>query len=90
MITITLITATRACRKCEACEALIERLQQARPGAIDFRKVPADAPEAEGLGVVMPPMLIVDDLVVCAGHVPSQEALTRLIDLQAEEESAAR
>jgi hypothetical protein len=58
---------------------MIGRLQQAHPGGIDFRKVPADAPEAADYGVVMPPMVIVDDFIACAGKVPIESAFARLV-----------
>ncbi|PIZ37493.1 MAG: hypothetical protein COY42_24110 [Armatimonadetes bacterium CG_4_10_14_0_8_um_filter_66_14] len=78
-VTITLITALHECPKCAKCEAMIGRLMEVHPGGIEFRKVPADAPEAADYGVVMPPMVIVDDFIACAGKVPLEGAFAKLV-----------
>ncbi len=84
-VEIVLVTAPKECPKCIECEAIVARLEERYPGRIEFRKVNADAPEAADLGVVMPPMLIVGDLLVCAGRVPVESSLANLIELQLQE-----
>lgn len=88
-VRITLIVSPRGCPKCAKCEKMIAALQRRYPGRIDFRKFPADAPEADRYGVVMPPMVIVDDFIACAGNVPRESALERLVSEQLGEASTA-
>ncbi len=78
-IPITLIVGLTECRKCRECEAMLGRLQERYPGQLVVCTVPADDPRAEQYGVVMPPMVIVDDFVVSAGRVPPESALERLL-----------
>lgn len=78
-VEVVLVAALKECPKCLACEEMIGRLQAQHPGAIVLRKVRADDPEAESYGVVMPPMLIVGDFIACAGKVPIESALDKLI-----------
>ena len=63
----------------KACEAMVARFQERYPGQINYRKVPADAPEAADFGVVMPPMLLLDDMILCAGKVPVESGLAQLL-----------
>ena len=77
-----MIVAPRKCKKCEACEAMIGRLEEQHPGRIEFRRVPADSPEASAFGVVMPPMLIVDDFIAGAGNVPREDGLAKIVARQ--------
>jgi hypothetical protein len=77
-----MVAAPRKCKKCEACTAMIDRLQAQFPGRIVFRVIPAADPEAEDYGVVMPPMLILDDFLVSAGNVPVESGLVQLITQQ--------
>jgi len=81
-VRIKLITATHECPKCAKCETIIGRLMERYPGKIEFRKFPADTPEAEEYGVVMPPMVIVDEFIACAGNVPREGALENLVAAQ--------
>ena len=61
---------------------MVARLQERYPGRIEFRQYPADAPEAEEFGVIMPPMMLLEDFIVTAGKVPIESGLTKLIAKQ--------
>jgi hypothetical protein len=88
-LAITLISAPRPCPKCAQCRAMIARLQARHPGRLAFREIAADAPEAEDFGVVMPPMLILGDVILAAGRVPREDRLSALIADRLEEGSRA-
>lgn len=79
-LSIQLISSPTGCPKCAKCEVLVLRLMTAHPGRIDYAKVLSDSPDAEGFGVVMPPMLIVDGVILCAGRVPSEAKLAAFVD----------
>ena len=81
-VTIILVSALKPCKKCQDCEAMIKRLQEQFPGQIEYRKIRADDPEAEDYGVVMPPMMILDDFLVSAGNVPIESGLKQIIEEQ--------
>ena len=87
-LTITLVTNPRGCPKCVQCEQMVARLQERWPGRIDFRTVSSDSDEAAAFGLVMPPTLIVEDLVVAAGRASAESGLTALVasHLEPEEE----
>lgn len=74
-----MVAAPRECPKCRKTEEVVRRLEAKHPGSIAFRKVSTDSPEAEQIGVVMPPMLLVDGILVSAGRVPDEAGLDRLI-----------
>ena len=86
---ITLVVALKECPKCRKCEAMIARLQERYPGRIEFKRVPADSPDAEQFGVVMPPMLLVEDFLLSAGSVPRESGLIALVAEQIGEEPSS-
>lgn len=88
-ITIVLIAAPQKCAKCRQCEALLARLQERFPGQLSCRQLSALEEEARAFGVVLPPMLIVDDLIVSAGRVPDEEALVQLIEAKLSADQSA-
>lgn len=78
-ITIILIVTPAKCGKCYACEDLVKRLQGQFPDQIVYREFTSNDAEAEQFGVVLPPMLIVDDFLAAAGNVPDYDALAKLV-----------
>lgn len=78
-VNLTLIVAPQKCQKCEQSEALVARLQARFPGALDYHRHTTDDPEAARFGVIMPPLLAVDDLIVGLGKVPDEAKLGQLI-----------
>jgi hypothetical protein len=81
-LTLTMISALKPCKKCDACREMVARLQARFPGRIEYCEFRADAPEAAQYGVIMPPMLIMDDFIVASGNVPVESGLTRLLASQ--------
>jgi len=80
LVDIVLVVATRECNKCRACEAMVGRLLGKHPGELSFRKVRDDAPEADEFGVVMPPMLVVNGVLVTAGKIPDERGLGAMVE----------
>jgi pyruvate/2-oxoglutarate dehydrogenase complex dihydrolipoamide acyltransferase (E2) component len=81
-VKVTLIGAPKKCAKCEACEALVARLQERFPGRIDYHQHTTDDEEAGEFGVVMPPFLVVGNLIVAMGAVPEEGKVAQLIEKQ--------
>lgn len=81
-VKVTLIGAPRKCAKCVACEELVARLQERFPGSIDFHQYTTDDAEAAEFGVVMPPFLVVGNLIVAMGAVPEEDKVAQLIEKQ--------
>lgn len=78
-VEITLISALKPCAKCEACRQIVRRLEERYPGQIASREVRADDPEAAQYGVVLPPMLLLGDVIVAFGRPPREEKLAAVI-----------
>ena len=78
-VTVSLIVAVKECPKCRKCEAMIGRLLQEFPDRIDYRKVRGDSPEAEEYGVIMPPMMVLDGVMLAAGRVPRESKIRQLV-----------
>ena len=81
-LVITLIATPRGCRKCAASEELVARLLERHPGRIEYHRITTEDEAAAQYGVVMPPMLIVGDLVVATGRVPREDLLERYVAQQ--------
>lgn len=81
-VKVTLIGAPKKCAKCVACEELVARLQERFPGVIDFHQHTTDDAEAAEFGVVMPPFLVVGNLIVAMGAVPEEDKVAQLIEKQ--------
>lgn len=81
-VKVTLIGAPKKCAKCIACEELVARLQERFPGVIDFHQHTTDDAEAAEFGVVMPPLLVVGNLIVAMGAVPDEDKVAQLIEKQ--------
>jgi hypothetical protein len=79
-VRILLVSAPKGCKKCAACEAMIERIRSKHGAALEFEKITSEDPEAAELGVVMPPMVLVDDLLIAAGKVPREDKLDAMVN----------
>lgn len=78
-LAILLIKSPTSCRKCRDTEAVLRQAAVAWPGRIVLRSIDSRTPEADAYGAVLPPMVIVDGTVLCAGIVPSPAGLQRLL-----------
>lgn len=88
-MTITLINALHPCPKCAACREMVGRFQERFPGRIVFRQIEADSPQAADFGVIMPPMVLLEDFLVAAGKVPLEGGFEKLIARQLGEDRTA-
>ncbi|MEI6501821.1 MAG: thioredoxin family protein [Armatimonadota bacterium] len=84
---ITLIVTPKKCQKCLQCEDLVARLLEQFPGQLDYVELDTTAEEVQQFGVVLPPMLLLDDFIAAAGKVPIYDALARLITAKLPKES---
>ncbi len=75
----TLIHNEPSCRKCRETQAVLEAVVAACPDACTVRYLTVAEAQAEGLGVVLTPTVLVDGQVLCAGIVPRQAGLLRLV-----------
>ena len=76
---ITLIVTPKRCPKCFQCEALVARLLERFPGQLKYVELTTEDESVQRFGVILPPMLLVDDFIAAAGKVPVFEALVKLI-----------
>lgn len=76
---ITLIVTPKRCPKCFQCEDLVARLLERFPGQIEYVELTTEDPSVQQFGVILPPMLLVDDFIAAAGKVPVFDALVKLI-----------
>lgn len=76
---ITLIVTPKKCPKCYQCEDLVARLLAQFPGQLEFTELDTSAEAVQQFGVVLPPMLLLDDFIVAAGNIPRYEALVKLV-----------
>jgi|LSQX01.2.fsa_nt_gb hypothetical protein len=79
LVKITLIVTPKKCQKCYQCEDLVARLIEAFPGQIEYVELDTTAEEVQQFGVILPPMLLIDDFIAAAGKVPIYEALVKLV-----------
>jgi hypothetical protein len=49
------------------------------PGQVTVNIIPANTPEADEYGVVLPPTVVVGDFIVAAGSVPRKSAFEDII-----------
>ena len=74
-----LIVTPKKCPKCFQCEDLVGRLLEHFPGQLEYVELDTTADAVQQFGVVLPPMLLVDDFIAAAGKVPIYDALVKLI-----------
>jgi hypothetical protein len=84
---ITLIVTPKKCPKCFQCEDLVARLLEHFAGQLEFVELDTTAEEVQQFGVVLPPMLLIDDFIAAAGKVPIYDALVKLITAKLAKES---
>ena len=80
VLDVILIVAPRKCPKCLQCEALVARLQKRFPGRLNCRQFSTEDAGAASFGVVLPPLLIIDDFVAALGYVPEEGPLVGLVE----------
>ena len=78
-VTINIVVAPTKCKKCDACRAMADEMAAKYPGRLAVNIIPANSPEADEYGVVLPPTVIVGDFIVAAGSVPRASAFETII-----------
>ena len=86
--TISIVVSPTKCKKCDACRAMADEMAAKYPGQLAVNVIPANSPEADEFGVVLPPTVIVGDFIVAAGKVPVESGLAKLVAKELGEESA--
>lgn len=74
MVKITIVHAPKRCPKCERTEQIARQVAAQFPGLVDIQLLSIEAVPPE-LGVVMPPTVLVDDVIVSGGAIPRKSAL---------------
>ena len=78
-VTIDIVVSPTKCKKCDECRAMAEDMAQRYPGQVQVNIIPANTPEADRYGVVLPPTVVVGDFIVAAGNVPRQKAFESIV-----------
>lgn len=83
-VAIELIHNEPSCRKCRETEAVLEAVVRERPGQATLRVMTLREAQAAGRGVVLPPTVLINGKVLCAGIVPRREGVLRIVDRELE------
>ena len=75
----TLVHNEPSCRKCRDTQAVLEAVLAECPDLCTVRYLTVAEAGQAGLSVVLTPTVLVDGQVLCAGIVPRQAGLLRLI-----------
>jgi hypothetical protein len=59
---------------------MLERVRDRYADMVALREIASDDSEAQRFGVVIPPMIVIDNLLVAAGRVPLEESVKKLLD----------
>jgi hypothetical protein len=78
-LTINIVVSPTKCKKCDACRAMADEMAAKYPGRLVVNIIPANSPEADEYGVVLPPTVIVGDFIAAAGSVPRAGAFEAII-----------
>lgn len=75
---VTVIEADKPCSECIATRKLLESLREKLPG-LTVQVLHRSDPEAQQYGIIMTPVVIVDDLVFSMGRRPPARRLEALL-----------
>ncbi|MCJ8343986.1 thioredoxin family protein [bacterium] len=67
------------CKNCRRAEALIEEIIRGRENEFDYRKLHLDSQEAEELGVLCTPTIVLNGEIIALGEIPSKESLKNVL-----------
>jgi len=79
-VIIELIHNEPSCRKCRDTEAVLGDVAREREGRVTLRVLTLREAQAAGRGVVLPPTVLVNGKVLCAGIVPCRDGVLRIVD----------
>jgi hypothetical protein len=89
VVDIVIVVSPQSCDKCKQSIALAHEMVREFPGQVGVRIFDVLAPEADRYGVVLPPTVVVGDLMLASGQVPKREVLRRLIQEELQVADAA-
>lgn len=87
MIKVKIFGSTPPCAKCKEAEKRAKTVAEKYPGKIEVTKFDALADEGDQYGIMLTPSVVVNDRVVAAGKVISEEELEKLIQKELEVQS---
>jgi hypothetical protein len=80
MIQIKVFGTTPPCANCKRAEAQAQKAAGQFPGQVEVVKLDALGPEAEAYGLMMTPMVVVDEEVVGAGKIVPAAQLVSILE----------
>ena len=80
MIQIKVFGTTPPCANCKRAEAQAQKAAGQFPGQVEVVKLDALGPEAEAYGLMMTPMVVVDEEVVGAGKIVPAAKLASILE----------
>ena len=78
-VQIVVLHPPKKCPKCMDAERVAAEIAAELEGRVEVRSISTDDPEAEKYGVVITPTVLVNDLIVAAGVVPSKGRLGQVV-----------
>lgn len=67
------------CKNCRKAEAIVEEILVGHEAEFDYRKLHLDSAEAEELGVLCTPTIVLDGQILVLGEVPAKGLLKEAI-----------
>jgi len=80
MIQIQVFGTTPPCANCKRAEAQAQKAAERFPGQVEVIKLDALGPEAEAYGLMITPLIVVDEEVAGAGKVVPAAKLVSIIE----------
>ena len=80
MIQIKVFGTTPPCANCKRAEAQAQKAAGQFPGQVEVVKLDALGPEAQAYGLMMTPMVVVDEEVVGAGKIVPAAKLVSILE----------
>ncbi|OQY21502.1 MAG: hypothetical protein B6I34_07160 [Anaerolineaceae bacterium 4572_32.1] len=80
MIQIQVFGTTPPCANCKRAEAQAQKAAERFPGQVEVIKLDALGPEAEAYGLMITPLIVVDEEVAGAGKVVLAAKLISIIE----------
>ena len=79
VVTIKVFGTTPPCHSCRAAERVARKFAETRVGVFVV-KYDALSEEGDRYGIMITPMVVVGDEVICAGRIPSEDELKMAVE----------
>jgi len=79
VLPIRIVVSPIPCAKCREAKARGEQIAGEFPGQVSVKVISMDSAEAEEYGVVMPPTMIVGEVLLASGSAPRLDKLRALV-----------